>query len=332
MATIKDIAERVGVSISTVSRVLNFDETLNVPDSTKRKILEAADELNYKTSRKRKNKAQDLTTIGIIHWYSEEEELQDPYYLSIRIGIERRCTEEHINFIRINKGNDYGSLRGIEGIIAIGKFGEKERERLDKITDKIVFVDSSPDENLYDSVVVDLQRGTKAVLDFLTSLGHRRIAYIGGEEFINNGRDRVVDYRELTYREYMTRLGLFSEEYLVQGRFTYSEGYRMMKQVLSCPERPTAVFAASDSIAVGALKAAYEMGVRIPQDVSIVGFNDISTAQYMTPALSTVRVYTEFLGETAVDLLMERIKSGREISKKVVLPTELIIRESCGKL
>ncbi|WP_411681208.1 LacI family DNA-binding transcriptional regulator [Clostridium thailandense] len=329
MATIKDIASKAEVSIATVSRVLNFDETINVSEKTKKRIFEIAEELDYVTPRERKNKKQEYINIGIVHWYSDKEELEDPYYLSIRLGIEKRCENEHIHFTRINKGDKYDSFENFDGIVAIGKFGDIDIEKFSKLTNNIVFVDSSPNEDKYDSVVVDFRKAVNNALDYLTSLGHKEIIYIGGEEYINNGKMKVKDYREETYIEYMKNIKNYDRSNVFLGSFTHADGYRLMREALIRRKAQSAFFISSDSMAIGAYKAAIEAGLSIPGDISIVGFNDISTAKYMVPALSTVKVYTDFMGETAVDLLLERMKNGRTICKKVVIPTRLMIRESC---
>lgn len=329
MATIKDIAAEAGVSIATVSRILNFDETISVSESTKKKIFEAAEKLNYITPRERRNKKQEKINIGIVHWYSDKEELEDPYYLSIRIGVEKKCQDEHICFTRINKDGKYDEFENLDGIVAIGKFGEDDIAKFDKLTSNVVFVDSSPNEDKYDSVVVDFRKAIISALDYLASLGHTEIIYIGGEEYTNNGKDKVKDYREETYREYMKNIEYYDSSNIFLGSFTHADGYRLMKEALLKKKDKMAFFIASDTMAIGAYKAVIESGFNIPKDISIIGFNDISTAQYMTPTLSTVKVYTDFMGETAVDLLLERLKNGRSICKKVIIPTKLMVRESC---
>lgn len=329
MATIRDIAAKAGVSIATVSRVLNFDETINVSDGTKKKIFEIAEQLDYVTLRERKSKKQDFLNIGIVYWYSDKEELEDPYYLSIRMGIEKRCLDEHIYFTRVNKGDKYDKLENLDGIVAIGKFASCDIEKFNISTSNIVFVDSSPNEELYDSVVIDFRKAVTSALGYLISLGHKDIFYIGGEEYINDGKDKVKDYREETYIDYMQNIGSYNSSNMLLGNYTPADGYRLMKEALSKKNPLRAFFIASDSMAIGAYKAVIEAGLSIPKDISIIGFNDISTAKYMTPALSTIKIYTDFMGETAVDLILERLKSERTISKKVVIPTKLIIRESC---
>lgn len=337
MATIKDIAKGAGVSIATVSRVLNLDETLNVSEETRKKVMEIAEELNYLTVKERKNKVKNYT-VGIVYWYTEIQELNDPYFLSIRMAVEKKCSEEKIKFKPIdfqkiiNEGTkEYTDL---DGILAIGIFGEKEIELMEKLSKNIVFVDSSPEEWKYDSVVVDFKYGVKIALDYLTSLGHKKIGYLGGESIIHNSNEslRKVNYREKTFKEYMEDINGYKEEWVLKGRFLPEDGYELMKEVLKEKNLPTAFFIASDPMAIGAYKAISEAGLKIPEDISIVGFDDICTAKFLTPSLTTIKVYTEYMGNVAVDTLLERMRTGREMSKKIVLPVKLIVRDSCRKL
>ncbi|MDZ5252236.1 LacI family DNA-binding transcriptional regulator [Clostridium sp. LIBA-8841] len=337
MATIKDIAKGAGVSIATVSRVLNLDETLNVSEETRKKVMEIAEELNYLTVKERKNKIKNYT-IGIVYWYTEIQELNDPYFLSIRMAVEKKCSEEKIKFKPIdfqkiiNEGTkEYTDL---DGILAIGIFGEKEIELMEKLSKNIVFVDSSPEEWKYDSVVVDFKYGVKIALEYLTSLGHKKIGYLGGESIIHNSNEslRKINYREKTFKEYMEDIKGYKEEWVLKGRFLPEDGYELMKKVLKEKNLPTAFFIASDPMAIGAYKAISEAGLKIPEDISIVGFDDICTAKFLNPSLTTIKVYTEYMGNVAVDTLLERMRTGREMSKKIVLPVKLIVRDSCRKL
>ncbi|ELC8441204.1 LacI family DNA-binding transcriptional regulator [Clostridium perfringens] len=337
MATIKDIAKGAGVSIATVSRVLNLDETLNVSEETRKKVMEIAEKLNYLTVKERKNKIKNYT-IGIVYWYTEIQELNDPYFLSIRMAVEKKCSEEKIKFKPIdfqkiiNEGiKEYTDL---DGILAIGVFEKKEIELMEKLSKNIVFVDSSPEEWKYDSVVVDFKYGVKRALDYLTSLGHKKIGYLGGESIPHNSNEslRKVNYREKTFKEYMEGINGYNEEWVLKGRFLPEDGYELMKKVLKEKNLPTAFFIASDPMAIGAYKAISEAGLKIPENISIVGFDDICTAKFLTPSLTTIKVYTEYMGNIAVETLLERIRTGRQMSKKIVLPVKLIVRDSCRKL
>lgn len=337
MATIKDIAKGAGVSIATVSRVLNLDETLNVSEETRKKVMEIAEKLNYLTVKERKNKIKNYT-IGIVYWYTEIQELNDPYFLSIRMAVEKKCSEEKIKFKPIdfqkiiNEGiKEYTDL---DGILAIGVFEKKEIELMEKLSKNIVFVDSSPEEWKYDSVVVDFKYGVKRALDYLTSLGHKKIGYLGGESIPHNSNEslRKVNYREKTFKEYMEGINGYNEEWVLKGRFLPEDGYDLMKKVLKEKNLPTAFFIASDPMAIGAYKAISEAGLKIPENISIVGFDDICTAKFLTPSLTTIKVYTEYMGNIAVETLLEKIRTGRQMSKKIVLPVKLIVRDSCRKL
>lgn len=323
MATIREVAEKAGVSIATVSRVLNFDETLNVTEETKKRIFEIAHALAY-TSTRRKKKEKCLN-LGIAQWYTKEQELKDPYYLSLRMAIEKKCDEEGITFQRISpseKGN-----KAFDGLIAIGKFGEQSVKRLETYQAPIIFVDYSPDDEKYDAVVTDYEKGVKKALAYLVGLGHRDFGYIGGQEYVDG--EAIADEREATFINYMKERNMYHPNWLLKGNFVSEDGYRLMKVLLQQAAYPTAVFIASDPMAIGAYRAIAEAGLTVGKDISIVGFDDIYTAQFLTPSLTTIRVFTEFMGETAVEVLEEKIRSQRTISKKTLIPTQLIKRESC---
>lgn len=334
MATIKDIAKLTQVSSSTVSRVLNYDNTLSVTDDTRRKIFEVAEELDYKTPKQRNRNTEKRIKIGIIHWYSQQEELEDPYYYSIRKGVEQECTNKNIEITTIFKNNDsYSSteLKELSGVIAIGKFSNEDIEEFSLCYPNIVFADSCPNEKIYDSVVIDFKRAVLEVLEHLLSLDYETIGFIGGREYIGEDQEPIEDGRILTYNRFMKDKGLYDIDNIYLGRFIAEDGYKLMKGAILKGNLPKAFFIANDSMAIGAIKALYESDISIPKDISIISFNDIPTAKYIVPPLSTVRVHTEFMGATAVGLLLERINENREIAKKVVIPTELIIRESCKK-
>lgn len=336
MATIKDIAKEAGVSISTISRILNLDKTLNVSEETRKNVLKIAEEMNYVTLRQRKQKEKSYK-IGVISSFVELKELNDPYFLSIRMAIEKKCNEENVEFksLYINKilDNSFNNKEELDGIIAIGIFKEDEIKILETIIKNIIFVDSSPDEWAFDSIVVDFKHGVNSAMKYLYELGHRNIGYIGAKVVPHNDINGVelINYREKTYREFMESIDNYRSEWVYKGNFTLDDGYELMKKMLSNKDTPTAVFIASDPMAIGAYKAIIESGYSIPEDISIIGFDDIVTAKFLTPALTTIKVYTDFMGETAVNTLIERIKDNREMSKKIVLPVKLIKRDSCIK-
>jgi len=331
MATLKDIAKLAGFSLATVSRVLNHDTSLNVSDDTRKKIYEVAEKLGYQTIKQRSRNLSKRIRLGVIHWYSQKEELGDPYYLSVAKGVEKECFSRKVEFTSIFKDGDKyttGELNDLDGFIAIGKFSNEDIQEFSAFSRNIVFVDSSPNDKVYDSVIVDIGSATREVLEYIERRGHVRIGFIGGREYVGKDRISLEDERERTYRGFTGERGIYEERNIYIGSFTTEGGYDMMKRAVSKGDVPGVFFVASDSMAMGVIQALYESGLKVPGDVGIVSFNDIPTSKYLIPPLSTVRVHTEFMGATAVGLLLERIKEGREIPKKVIVPTELIIRES----
>lgn len=327
MATIKDIANKAGVSPATVSRVLNYDASLSVADETKKKVFEAAEELSY---RKRPGKRYTGQKIAVVHWYTEKEELSDLYYLSIRLGIEQRCKQLDIDpdIYFFNKIADINAAE-IEGIIAVGKFSAQQVKELTDINPAVVFVDYSPNEDKYDAVVIDFEKATQKIIDYFISTDHKEIGFIGGLELLKGESEPLHDLREKTFRTYMQEKGLYDERFVYVGSFSVDDGYKLMARAIEelGDDLPTAFFTSSDVMAIGSLRALHEAGVAVPGRVSVIGINDMSISKYVYPSLSTIKVYTEIMGETAVDTLVERLE-GRKIAKKVFISTKLVVRKS----
>lgn len=328
MATIKEIAEMAGVSAATVSRVLNFDDTLNVQDETKQRVFEAAERLEYQMRDKKKYKKK--LKLGMISSYSLEEELEDTFYLSVRIAIERKIEEEGFKRFPVNMGDSVESTSYLDGLICLGTFSESMVNKVKAFNKPAVFVDALGDLDLFDSVVTDLKHSVKKVLSYFLQEGHRKIAFIGGRDVDVDGKE-VVDLRVPIFRSFMEEREILNEEYIKIGGYTPKQGYRLGKELLAMEERPSAIFTANDSLAVGCYKAIQEAGLGIPEDISVIGFNDISIAKYLIPPLTTVHIYMDFMGSQAVSILAERIYSGREISMHISLPTKLMVRGSVSK-
>lgn len=331
MATIKDIAKASGVSPATVSRVLNHDKTLSVSKGTRQKIFEVAEEMAYVSPKKRKKQQAIRYRIGLIHWYTIDQELEDPYYLSIRIGIEKEAIANGVELIKVYAPvtSHLEALNEIDGLICIGKFSETEIELFNALTPHLVFVDSSPCEELYDSVIVDFEKAVISVLDHLIQENYQSIGYIGGREFAGADRMPIGERREQIFKQHLQEKGLFDERHVYTGRFLAEDGYQLMLDAIASEDPlPESFFIASDSMAVGALRALHEGNISVPNQVAVMGFNDIPTSRFTIPPLSTLRVHKEFMGETAMHLLLERVRDHRIIAKKVIVPTKLVIRQS----
>ncbi|MBI9012663.1 MAG: LacI family DNA-binding transcriptional regulator [Clostridiales bacterium] len=335
MATIKEIAERSGVSLATVSRVLNYDKTLSISSKKRKLILEIAEELEYETPRNRKKnknskKKKSNITLGILHFLSIESELDDPYYIAIRLGIEKICLDHSIKVVKIYKKDntfEESLLDNLDGLIVVGKFSMDHQRIIRNHLERVVYVDSSPIEGDYDSVVIDAEWTVKNVLRYLIDLGYKKIGYLGGYEELAEYNTNLGETRKKAFHDYLTEQSLYEPKWVFVGKFSYDSGYEMMKTALDMSELPEVFFAANDNIAIGAMKALYEQGIKVPDEISIIGLNDIPTAQYTTPPLSTVKIYSEFMGECAVELLLEQI-AGRKLSKKLTIPTKIIKRNT----
>lgn len=330
MATLKEIAKMTNTSITTVSRVLNYDKTLSVSDEIRKKIIETASDLNYKTPRNRTNiRPSKQIRIGIVHWYDMKQEIDDPYYVQIRRGVEKLAVKSGVETVLIYKQDetyDFQTVGQVDGLICIGKFSSMQVTQFKKVTSSLVFVDSTPDEMKYDSIIIDFENAVKTLLTTLIDEGYTKIGYLGGVEYISK-HIKLGERRELVFRDFLFQRNKLQTKYIHVGSFTAESGYLMMKDVLSKKDHAEVYFCANDSIAFGALRAIHEEGLKVPEEIALIGFNDNPNSEYTFPPLSTVRVYTEFMGEQALESVVNKI-DGRSIPIKKVIPTKLVKRNS----
>lgn len=328
MATLKDIANKAGVSSATVSRVLNYDETLSVGDETKKRIFEAAEKLNYTKYQRKKKRIN--SKLAIVQWYTEKEELNDLYYLSVRLAAEKRAEEKGYDFVRVYQQTDEPFAEEVDGILAIGKFSPLQIQQLSSKTEALCFVDCDPAPASYDAVLVDFQAAVAQVIDRFLETGHSSIGFLSGEESYSDRTGKWIDPRQIFVEQYLKEKGVYHEEFVRTGAFSVEAGEKNMHALMDQlgEQLPHAIFAANDALAIGALRALNERQIEVPGRVSLIGFNDISVAKYVSPPLSTVKVYTEEMGRTGIDLLIERLEEERTVAKKVFVQTKLIFRES----
>lgn len=331
MATIKDIAKIAGVSPATVSRVLNHDPYISVNIETKLRIFDVAEELDYVKRKNSSSSSEERLNLAIVDWYTEADLIEDPYYLYLMTTVEKYCTENNINtFKLINVNGTYISSVDLkaDGIIAIGRFPKDEIEQLKAFTPNIVFVDSDPDDSKFDSVTVNTRIGSLQALEYLFQLGHRKIAFIGGE-VVNNFREKGNDMRQETYVEFMEKHNLLNEDYIFVGtKLSYTEGCRLTHEMIQ-KELPTAILAANDTVATAILNTLSTNGIKVPEDISLIGCNDLASVKYLSPPLTTISIPIEYIAEIAVNSLKSNIEKKVIIPKKVYISSQLIIRESC---
>ncbi|ALO05375.1 LacI family DNA-binding transcriptional regulator [Lactiplantibacillus paraplantarum] len=327
-ATLKDIANKVGVSLATVSRVLNKDQSLSVSDTTRQRILDAAEALQY-SKNKRHTGATARKRLAIVQWYSESKEQDDLYYMSVRMGIERRGQDNQFEVTRIFQNNLQELGPDVDAVIAVGKFSQPQVADLAAVTDNLVFVDDDQFDAGFDSVITDFRLATEKVVDYFWQRNFHRIGFIHGQEMTTDHQLAVVDRRMLGFRAAMERRHAFDPKFVFKGDYTSESGFKMMQKAIRKlgDQLPGAFFVANDPMAAGALKALQASGIQVPERVKLFSFNNTSLATFVYPELSAVNVDTELMGATAVNLVMTRL-AGRTTTQRVELGTNLVERAS----
>lgn len=332
MATIRDLAKRTGFSVATISRVLNNDPAMKVTDSTRAKILEAADELNYVRTKPKYAAKQHLRHVAIAEMMSQREKLADPYYLYLKNYVVRACMEQgyRVSYLAESEGN-YQALENelLDGILAIGIFSENQITQMAGITKSIVFVDSSPEEEQFDSVVLNFRLGVEQALEYLMRHGHHRIGFLGPTYKLDHKKRPALEVRRQYFKEYMTKTGRYDERWMIDTMLTIEETRgQVEKWMKSGEERPTAFIAYNEGTAITAMSVFREVGIRIPEDISIISFNDTPLSILIDPPLTSVNAHLESMGKEAVRLLEERMEATGKLPYKVVLPLTLTERRS----
>lgn len=336
MATIKDISNAAGVSQATVCRVLNHDPNLKVSLETKLKIFDIAEEMQYTTKKVQAKIDKKKLNIGIIEGYTRRALADDPYYLYLINKVEKYCISQNINAIKFMKTDGlYKSTSDlkVDGLIAFGRFDEKSIDNLAQITENLVFMDSSPDESRFNSVVANTYQGAYVAMDYLYRLGHRRIAFIGDGYSQENSKIEGLDVRQEAYQVFMKQKKIYDTQLIYSGqRFSYAEGCRIAQEMLDCKDMPfpTAIFVANDSMAIAVQSILINNGIRIPEDVSIIGFNDLPSTQYQAPPLTTIHVSINAMVECALNIIRQYSSEPCRYPQKTYIATKLVERSSCA--
>ncbi|PYZ92750.1 transcriptional regulator [Salipaludibacillus keqinensis] len=343
MSNLKDVARDANVSIATVSRVLNRDPNLSVADTTRERVFQSAKKLNYLPSSKRKqtmSEASPKLSIGLIIFCSKDHEYEDEYFMSIRRGIESASVKLGFTIssvIRLGQDSiEETNFTDLEGLIVVGNISGSIVEQIYAQHDRVVFVDESPRTDLFDSVTSDFFGAATQLMEYMFSMGHKNIGYLGGNEITHTPShesdlgiiENIEKMRFIPYKRVMEKRGLYNPQHVYIGDWSTDAGYQLMKQAIKKGNFPSAFLIASDPIAIGAIRALHEEGLNVPNDVSITSFNDIEIAKYVNPPLTTAKIYSEQMGKSAVKLLSERIE-GREVPAKIIHPCRIEYRESC---
>jgi LacI family transcriptional regulator len=334
-ATQVDVARRAGVSRATVSYVLNDHTDGRVPISyeTRRRVMRVIDELGYEPDASAQALRSGTTnTLGLII-----PDLSNPHYGEYAIGIEEqaRAAGYHILVSSTELNEAYAvdmfkhlSRRRIEGLILASSFilaSEEAQKTLNQLRKRRLPIVEMNDLYGVDCVVCNYLEATQEVMAYLLSLKHRRIGLIYGVRAPEVAEDRLLPYQEM-----LRAAGLFDDELIVRCGPTTEDGYQAARDLLQRTPPTTAVIAVNDLLAIGVLRAAADLGVRIPRDVSVVGYDDVATSRYLVPRLTTVSRDAQNLGRDAVRLVLARVEDPDRPRQRETRPARLIIRESTG--
>lgn len=328
---IKDVAQRSGVSVSTVSRVLNGG--MFVKDEVKARVQQAIDELGYSPSHIARSLVLKKTNlIGVI-----VPDISNGFFGTLLSSIEEYTTKNGYNILvsniceNLHKELKYLSVfkeMRVDGLIIMHEKLDDEIKKFLKTADiPMVMCSGRLSGVSIPSVNINDFQASYDAVDYLISLKHKKIALIGGEY-----KDGITGYER--YKGYIKALEdnniPLDEKYIRFANYKMSDGYECMKNILNNNSAvPTAVFAVSDDMAVGAINAIIDYGLRVPEDISVVGFDDSNVASIVRPQLTTVHQPIKEIGNLSVDLLLKQINEEEIIIKDLVLWHKLVVRKSC---
>lgn len=331
MVTIKKIAKKAGVSVGTVSKVLNYDKT--VSEINKRKVIRIIKELNYRPNRIARSLSKGKTkNVGFII-----PDITNPFFPELVRGASDLLISNGYYIFLCSSDNDSNKedfyindlvSMWIDGIIIAPSDTEnRDIGIFNKIISPFVVVDREIKELNKDLIIINNKKGAYEAASYLISNGHRRIVILAGPQYTKTAQDRFMGWKKA-----LEEKALFREEFAFWGNFSIDSGYEMMKKVFNNLGKVDAVFACNDLIALGAIQAIEEKKYKIPDDISIIGFDDIYLSRFLKSPLTTVKQPIYDMGKIAAEILLDRMSSSKDfVPKKVVIEGNLIERGSVAK-
>ena len=331
--TIKDVAKHAGVAVSTVSLVVNNKE--NVAESTRQKIQRAIEDLKYHPRRSARGLVMRKSgNIGFI-LTDDHFSVAEPFYTKIFLGteVEARKYDYYILLTTLERRNTKNIVprflleRNVDGVIFAGSVPFKIIDYVKNTSLPFIFVDYLPSNGRYSSILIDNINGAFQATDYLIKSGHQQIVFIGGGMGHPSLKDRYEGYKKA-----LSAANIPFSEKLVYCDEPYPgirEGYDAAQRLLSRGSKFTALFAANDALAIGAIRCFRDFNLRIPEDVAIVGFDDVEIANTAHPTLTTMHVPKEEMGAIALRRIVEMIDKKDASFSKTVVPVKLVLRESC---
>lgn len=327
MTRMNDVARVANVSAATVSRVLSNNRY--VSQETRRKVLEAVEQLGYKPNRLASNfrKMTSRTVIVVMPGIS------NPFFAQILKAFNDVARHRGYHVLLGDTGNDLNGEREfielvkakfVDGVLlATARIPKEEIAQVSEAI-PVVLACEYIDGFAIPTVAIDNVGAARAATQYLISLGHRQIAHLSGPLSVVLGRDRLKGYRQALLANEIP----VDEAVIREGDFSVRAGYELTRKLLAMQNRPTAVFAANDEMAIGAMRAAKELGLSVPAELSVVGFDDIPLSTLVEPTLTTIRQPKYEIGTQSMNMLLDLIEGGENTRQQVVLEHELVVRDS----
>ncbi|MFC7322439.1 LacI family DNA-binding transcriptional regulator [Halobacillus campisalis] len=331
MASIKDVATKAEVSTATVSHVING--TRYVADKTKEKVYAAMKDLDYSPNMvARSLRSRKSNTIGLLVPLLAED-TSNFFFMSIANGIEQVLKENGYNLVLSNSNENAAmekdqikvfNRQHIEGLV-IAPVNGKEHKYEDQFNGEypVVFIDRRPQGYEGDTILVNNCQGTKDAVNVLINKGHDKIGFITGTLGITTSDERLEGYKESLIQHHIA----FNKSYIKEGPATFQEGYQLAEELYN--EGVTALFVANNVMTMGAVSYLQTNGVKVPDQMAIIGYDDYDWMKISSPPLSVVRQPAFEMGKAAVEQLLKRIHGDTEGANEVMLDSELVIRGSC---
>ncbi len=328
---IKEVAKKANVSTATVSRVLNGSEL--VTEETKRRVLAVIDELNYMPHAiGRALVTRQTNLIGVIL-----PDVHSEFFSELIRGIDKAARQHNYHIIVSSTHSDKKEIQSmlevmqgghVDGLIIMSPHIDTE-EVIKHLSpqSRVVFVNSYINGSSFNSVAIDNYNGAYQMVEHLIQHGHKRIAILKGEENNYDAQERFNGYVHALKKNGINRIA----DLELTGDFTEESGYDGIMRILKSKSKPTVLFCSNDSMALGALRAMHEKDIIVPGEIALAGFDDVPSARYVLPSLTSVHVPIFEMGTTAVEYLFASTEGKSSAEKKrKMLPTSVIARESCG--
>ncbi|MCI0390596.1 MAG: LacI family transcriptional regulator [Acidobacteria bacterium] len=328
---IKDVASLAGVSIATVSHVVN--NTRFVSEETRQKVLAAIESLNYTPNVHARSLASGRSRIlGLII-----SDINNPFFPELVKSIEEKASSHGYDVILANTNYDTKrtvacvqrmieqNVRGVA--VMTSEMDVSLSQRLAAKNVAVVFLDVGEVGPHTSNINVNYEKGIREGVEHLLSLGHRHIAYISGPPHLKSAARRRAAFAK-TMKKYQA--SLHTTPFIYEGDFKTSGGQRAVANILRLQPMPTAIVSGNDLMAIGALRELKSAGLRVPQDISVIGFDDISFAALAEPQLTTILIPRAEIGEAAVEAIMHTIKDEDNLGREFKVTTQLVVRESTG--